>query len=471
MANNDLPIRFTEEYYASKSDVARELKMSIIDSIWSNIKSYRSNFNHYLPVKSIDRNQFVFCFCSSIEKKIEDLKLQFIKISKDYSLLNKTNGDNRYFRLSCLTKCLSSLAEPLKLNNSVSYIKEIINGSIKNATGENKTLICYLKALEYIENNYNNPIDIDFLAKLYSLVSDNDELTTFYRSVDDSSPENKILIDRVYTCAPAKMIEMMMDELLSFVSNHKLDAISKSMFAYYFINYVKPFPSYNEEIAFLFAKAVLAHFELRESAILIPMESLLLQNSVNMGKIYVEVQKTNDVTYFLTIAFDNLKKDVEYVLDELTSFSVKELKNDFYKEDSSSPASIEVETSREEKPEVVEEKPVVETVIKPANVAKETKTNAEHIAVSYIPPVLDEAAAKRLEEHLLELEPLMKKGEAYFYARHCTLDKMYTIQQYKKALGCAYETARTSMDHLAQMGYYKEKMVKNKKVYTPIPRK
>lgn len=471
MANNDLPIRFTEEYYASKSDVARELKMSIIDSIWANIKSYRSNFNHYLPVKSIDRNQFVFCLCPSIEKKIDDLQLQFIKIAKDYSLLDKTNGDNRYFRLSCLTKCLSSLAEPLKLNNSASYIKEVINGSVKSATGANKILISYYKALEYVEQNYDKPLDIDFLAKLYSLIIDNDELTSFYRSEDDSSPENKILIDRIYTSAPAKMIEMMMDELLSFLSNNKLDAISKSMFAYYFINYIKPFSSHNEEIAFLLAKAVLAHFELKESAILIPIESLLLQNSINMGKVYVEVQKTNDVTYFLTVAFDNLKKAVEYVLDELTSFSVKELKNDFYQEDTDTPASVEIEIPKEEKVEVEKPKPVVETVIKPTNSSTETRNNAEQIAVSYIPPVLDEAAAKRLEEHLLELEPFMKKGEAYFYARHCTLGKMYTIQQFKKALGCAYETARTSMDHLAQMGYYKEEMIKNKKVYTPIPRK
>ncbi len=471
MANNDLPIRFTEEYYATKSDVARELRMSIIDSIWANIKSYRSNFNHYLPVKSIDRNQFVFCLCSSVEKKIEDLKLQVIKISKDYSLLDKTNGDNRYFRLSCLAKCLSSLAEALKLNNSPSYLKEIINGSVKNTTGTNKILISYFKALEYIEQNYDKPLDIDYLAKLYSLITDNDELTSFYRRDDDSSPENKILIDRIYTSAPAKMIEMMMDELLSFLANNKLDAFSKSMFAYYFVNYVKPFPSQNEEIAFLLAKAVLAHFDLKESAIFIPIESLLLQNSINMGKIYVEVQKTNDITYFLTVAFDNLKASVEYVLDELTSFSVKELKNDFYKEDIVTPTQVEIETPIEEKVAVETPKPVVETVVKSANTSTETRNNAGQIAVSYIPPVLDEAAAKRLEEHLLELEPFMKKGEAYFYARHCTLGKMYTIQQFKKALGCAYETARTSMDHLAQMGYYKEEMVKNKKVYTPIPRK
>ena len=66
------------------------------------------------------------------------------------------------------------------------------------------------------------------------------------------------------------------------------------------------------------------------------------------------------------------------------------------------------------------------------------------------------------------MDPSLKKGEAYFYARHCTMHMNYTIAQYKKALGCAYETARTSMEHLVELHYYEKAQVKNKFVYTPI---
>ena len=66
------------------------------------------------------------------------------------------------------------------------------------------------------------------------------------------------------------------------------------------------------------------------------------------------------------------------------------------------------------------------------------------------------------------MDPALKKGEAYFYARHCTMHMNYTIAQYKKALGCAYETARTSMDHLVKLHYYEKAPFKNKFVYTPI---
>jgi Fic family protein len=81
---------------------------------------------------------------------------------------------------------------------------------------------------------------------------------------------------------------------------------------------------------------------------------------------------------------------------------------------------------------------------------------------------LGEVEANRLQQHLMETHPSMKKGEAYFYARHHSLGKYYTLAQYKKQLDCAYETARTSMEHLVKLGYYRKEKYKNKFVYTPV---
>ena len=132
------------------------------------------------------------------------------------------------------------------------------------------------------------------------------------------------------------------------------------------------------------------------------------------------------------------------------------------------------EPIKEEKPVVIEKpkpvekpRPVIERITEPVN----DQPVVEHIAVSYIPPVLDEKEAQRLENHLLECDPLLKKGQAKFYSRHCTIGKLYTIAQYKKFNGCVYETARTSMDSLVELGYYKKQQIKNKFVYTPLERK
>ena len=78
---------------------------------------------------------------------------------------------------------------------------------------------------------------------------------------------------------------------------------------------------------------------------------------------------------------------------------------------------------------------------------------------------------KIVAQNLLEIYPSMKKGQAEFYSKHCTIGKYYTISQYKKLLDVAYETARTSMDNLADLGFYRKEKLNNKFIYTPLPRR
>ena len=132
---------------------------------------------------------------------------------------------------------------------------------------------------------------------------------------------------------------------------------------------------------------------------------------------------------------------------------------------------IRPEPQRVEQPKPVEQKPVEQPKAEIAVELPPQQPVQEQIAVSYIPPALDEKQALRLEQHLLELDPSLRKHEARFYARHCTLGKSYTIAQYKRMIGCVYETARTAMDHLVELGYYRKDSSNKKFIYTPIPRK
>ena len=92
------------------------------------------------------------------------------------------------------------------------------------------------------------------------------------------------------------------------------------------------------------------------------------------------------------------------------------------------------------------------------------------VSLPTIPSGLDEHDASLIADHLLELCPTLKRGQAEFYARHCTIGKYYTIQQYKEFNNVAYETARTSMDNLALLEFYKKEKIRNKFVYTPVIR-
>jgi Fic family protein len=471
MATSNLALRFTEEKYSTKSEVTKELKIHYIDNIWSNILSYRANFNKYLALYTIESKQFIFCNCVTINANIENLSKKFSSIISEIQKMRNVN-DKNYIRQNCLASSLSHIAKKNDLDVTKEYLLGIIRGEINSLSSSHSVLSSYLNALKYVENNYYNDIDETYLADLYSKLLNTDELISFYRTAEDKAHDNRVVISRVYTAAPIKLIPNLMTQLYSFIKNKSLPDSVKAMVAYYYINYIKPFASHNDEIAVLIAKAILGSAELGEYTVLLPLERLLSSDLEKITLLSIETQKTGDVTYFANYGIELLNTLCGGLLDKIANLNVESLRNDFYKTDEETFQVVQeqpvIQLAKEE--DRVEEEPAKKIVTQEVKQVEQPKVVEEQLAVTYIPKAIDEKEAYRLEKHLLELDPTLKKGEAKFYARHCTLGKKYTIQQYKKYIGCAYETARTSMDHLAELGYYRKEQVKNKYVYAPIPR-
>jgi len=469
MANNELAIRFTENSYATKSEVSKELKMSLIDNIWNNILSYRSNFYRYLALKSIENNQLLLCNCPNITSRINSVDSKLIRL-----MAESLRMGSPVFEEQCKLKTLKLIAKKNQIDVTDDYLIGIINGKFAEISPSHKALQNYFNAEKIIERKYIGTINIDLLAEIYSKVTGNENLTSFYRSEEDNNPENRILIDRIYTCAPINSIEHMMNQLFSFLQVSSLSAVTKAIITYYYVNYIRPFPDYSDEIALLLAKTALASNGLCEFGTFIPLEELLVENPEINSRVMVEVQKTNDVTYFVNYCLKIIDARCDELLDSIAEIKAGRLKKDLYRPDEEKPVVVEetpkVEQTIEETPAVENKNEIQENKeVKPIKVSIDSLSIKEEIAVDHIPAALDEKSAYRLEQHLLELEPTMKKGEARFYSRHCSLGKSYTIAQYKKCIGCVYETARTSMEHLVTLGYYGKQLVNNKKfVYTPI---
>ena len=485
MAGSDIAMRFTEEKYATKNEVARELKISSVDTFWANILAYRSNFYHYLTVRTIEKKMLLLCGCPAINTLVNNVEMKMIRVNREYGMLSPQSKGYRYLNQNFNKKILYILNEAEELHVGEDFVNNVLRNEVVSALPNNMLLVNYLNALNYIKKAYVNPIDEDFLASLYAKLLGTEELTEFYRSNDDLNPENRVLIDRIYTSAPYNLIDSMMNNLFTFIQSSTLSTSLKAVIVYFYINYVKPFNRYSEEVAVLMAKAVLAHEAFGETVVDLPLEQLLLLSSEEIARIYVEVQKTADVTYFVNYAFKHINQYCEGFLDEIAQGKVQELKEDFYQVDAKEEeVDVPVEEPRvetidlfaaqeEEQPveqPVVEEKVVVQPKVEEQPKKKTVKVTyvQEELAVAYIPVALDEKQAVLLEQDLLERDPELKKGEAKFYARHCTKGKKYTIAQYKKSLRCAYETARTSMDHLAELLYYRKEKVKNKYVYIPV---
>ena len=498
MAGNDLAMRFTEDKYATKNEVARELKISSVDSFWANILAYRSNFYHYLTVRSIEKKMFLFCGCPAINSAVNNLEMKLIRVNREYGMLSPQSKGYRYLNQTFNRKILNVLNEVEQLEVGDDFIDSVLRREVVSAIPNNMLLVNYLNALNYIKKAYVNAIDEDFLASVYAKLLGTEELVEFYRSSDERSPENRVLIDRVYTSAPWNIIGEMMTNLFTFINTSTLSASLKATIVFFYINYVKPFAKYSEEVAILMAKAVLAHDAFGEMVVDLPIEQLLALPSEETARIYVEVQKTADVTYFINYTAKQLGQYFDAFLDEIAKSKVEEMRQDFYKVDEKQEeVEIPVEEAKietvdlfasaqeeEKEPEIEQPAPapvyeqpapapVVESAPAPEIEQPKKKTIKvtyvqEELAVAYIPVALDEKQAVLLEQDLLERDPELKKGEAKFYARHCTKGKKYTIAQYKKSLRCAYETARTSMDHLAELLYYRKEKIKNKYVYIPV---
>ena len=507
MPSNELAIRFTEGKYATKSEVGKELKMSMFDNIWSNILNYRSGYNRYLSIKSIEKNQLVVCFCPSVNALVNSADMKLIRLMKESSRLSVTNGEVKRFEDECLIKSLKYVAAEHQCEASENYIRSLIHGDIRETSPDVRILSRYLDALNYVKKYHVNTIDVDFLAEIYSCLLGTSELTSFYRTTEDANRENRVLIDRIYTSAPVYLIEGMMESLFTFISTSTLSAATKASIAYYYINYIRPFSTFSDEVALLIAKAILAHDGLSELGVLLPLESLLVEQQEEITRLFVEVQKTCDTTYFVNFALKQMEGKCDDLFNYIAEMKANTLKQDFYREDKPAPfqgqsvqqslfdgveepqpapaptpvyvAPVQPAPAPVQPAPVVEQpKPVVEQpkveVVKPVEqpmVQEQPVSQQEQIAVAYIPPAIDEKQALRLEQHLLELDPSLRKHEARFYARHCTLGKSYTIAQYKRMIGCVYETARTAMDHLVELGYYRKDSSNKKFIYTPIPRK
>ncbi len=492
----DNAVEFTELKYTSRKEMGNELGIQVPDEMWKKVTNYRSTFNCTLSLKDTDNRNLVLCLYPTFAGKCKQVEEKLKKLVNENEALGEITGDKQHYRLTLQANCLIMLAELNKISIEEARIKKLITSENPFDDGEEK-LLNYLSAMEFIEEHYKDKIDDNYLSELYSKVTGISELTYFYRENDMTDFPSIAIVGRTYNKAPARLIEQMMDMLFAFTESNNVSALSKALITYYYVLYVWPFRDYNQEIALLMAKSIFAHYSMSGLGALAPIEKLALEKDNYISKILNDVRLTADVTYFVSPLINVFEKAIDEVIDFLKEYTATEIRNDFYREEKEIKAEP-VEEKPVEKEQV--EEPIIEEHIfeengvpQPEGYSVEEEMREEHapapiipesskeeiekapekaeLAVSYIPQEIDEKAAKRLENHLLELDVRLKKGEAYFYARHCTIGMYYTIEQYRKALKCVYETARTSMDHLAELGYYKKTKYGKKFVYTPIKRK
>lgn len=505
MNNDQLSIRFSDEIYASRSEVAKALGTNLIDGIWNNILVYRRAYIKATPLYDVSKARYQICYLKSLVEKINCLDDRLDNVS---SLFNNLK-DGSLEKINILSKQrkseLSAVAKILNIDVNDVALNNILNGT--NVDQTYLPLVNYLKALNFVTNNSRRIIDVDFIAELYLLLSGNEELVSFYRVNDFDTYTQKAVIGREYIGVPVRLIEELMENLIDYILLDSEQFSLKASAIYYMMDYIKPFPKYNELMANLLVKAVLNNSKKLVGQIL-PFESILATKNERFKTLSKEVQKSRDLTYVLCFINEEMIYIIDSTINYINRLEVKETQNEYYRgddplafkeefgfdmpsfeeevkldsEDENVFEEIVEENPKESKDEndlLTKSEPLEETpkLDKPLTNQKIEKP-VEKVIVNKVKPVKESSNIpinssldkeyKLQAIDMLESDPELRPHQAHFYVRHNTIGKFYTISQYKKCEGVVYETARTSMDNLAKKGYYKREQIKNKFVYTPI---
>lgn len=472
MPTQDIGIRWSEEKYATKDEVRDAYNMSMIDNIWKQIIDYRRLYTKTLDLHNIDRTPYMVVVTQTIQLKVASVERRLSRI------LVKTHDMKAYgkelFAKRRYAKTIEVLDINYKTNISQEMVSHLLDEDLSTIPSQYSLIYNYIRTLKYYASgHYTDIIDYRLLESILKQIQgvsfDNLTLEKEYRE-EEIETSHYYQNNYVYKAAPIERIADMIDELCNFVRESDLSPVIKAIVANYYLNYVKPFDYLNEEANALFAKICLGHFDFDEASMYLNFEKIVFDTDEKLNKISVECQKTLDLTYYVNYILDLLDEDLKDILDEIVLTERDEIKNEQIDlsedEGLNAKSTVEEEAKPSERSVAVMARPV--EFVKPQEPSP--YIGESNVALPVFPAGLKEQDVEGIVTNLLEVYPYLKRTQAHFYARHCTIGKHYTISQFKKEENVAYETARTSMDFLAENGFYSKTKVRNKFVYSPVPR-
>lgn len=455
----DFGIRFTDEVYATKDDVKKALNISSIDSIWEKVTQFRAYYTRQTSLKNIERVPFSVVLPPKLTSKIVKLEKKLSRLLIKNSILSFQNKDQyNDLRSKSYVAILEEIAHGYELNYSKDTILGIVNQSIPTLPVEYLLLQRYYSCLKHIETRHNGSFNefviMSIYAKLRGLELDVNDLNQYYRTTELLDKNDHVFVGKHYDAAPLDRIPDLVNALCEFLNESSLFSTLKASVCFFFINYVKPFEYYNEEMAVLLFKYVLSKEEFENVPSLLMFEDTISKKyEYAINNLSRESEMKLDLTYISNFLIDHLYENIVEFENQYNDIDTTLVEREQY-----APETPKVRYIHETK----------QVTRDPSELEVEGVTFKQSVSLPTMPVGLDEKDADLVAKNLLEIYPSMKKGQAEFYSRHCTVGKYYTIAQYKKEQDVAYETARTSMDNLVTLGFYKKEQIKNKFVYTPV---
>ena len=496
--NSPYYLKYTDEVYLTKQGFFTALGSSLVEKLWESVVGYRLAHAERTRLRTASQLPFTLTRTDRLNEKFRAFEGKLLAAKEEYDKYLELPDDKIKIDRNLMFQCLKGIAEYEGLKVSEPTMRAMLSGIYQGGSIESQPLLAYRDfMLGDLGTSFDNAEE--FFLDLYKAISGTEELISFYRLSDVNQ-------GRAGEYAKFGDIESLRDSLEDFIRNDGLSEIPKAFLSMYFVDYVAPFNAHNALLATALCKKMLSQGKLGSFALLLPLETLLLKNTPKAKEAFSETAKTGDFTYVYFHVIETLTPLLEALLNELSRLRMDALRREFRSvpQEETLPEPEAPKEVAAPKPEVIAEvkaveatplqsvpepprvmpKPIEETPEEVAEIYVEEapKKTVEEVPVLTSLPAFDEKSVfgKRVSlndkevrmaaRYIVETHPDINKQQALFFASHCTLGRYYTIQDYKKAMKVAYETARTSMDRLATAKLYQKLRIKNKFVYTALPR-
>lgn len=408
--------RYTEEDYLSKDEIEKITNPKDVENIFNAILNYRSYYDVETEVISTEKDHYKICLFRNLLSKSYGLEKDMLKMEMKLEKLE----DEIYSKilLDNKIKALQATAKYQHLDIKDQSLEKLATCSLEHIKPSLYSLKAYSDAYSYI---YNNTFSLPELEKINNaLIGEELDSRPHIRIGMNTDSINRLTIPNI------EDIKELLERSFKVLDQTEIPEIIRSLLIVYIILSIRPFEFSNEETCGLFIKDYFKSLEYDKLAILIPFEALSYAQSSSFMDRLKTSENSLDLTYFINTAvdfmiyaFDILKKSIDKTIEE----------------------SIKEDQVEDKKPFALPVFPI--------------ESSKEEIA--------------SIADKLLKTYPKLKKKQAHFYASHCQIGLFYTIEEFKQCEDSVYETARTSMDSLAALGFYKKTQLGKKFVYTPIP--
>ena len=436
--------------------IAKKYNVDTQDTVLDGIIDGTITYN--LPTDQLILQRYYSCLADIEENYLQDIDEN--TIGDFYSKLMGTDELTSYYRKTDTDKYSGYSIGRIKIGVAPQHIENAVEQLIKFINYDNQSLIVKAVAtlydIYYIRpfENYSEEIAVLMLKKVlaYNDVNSIAALLCFETLLENKEElEGKILdcqkyCDLTYLITYVlNKVEPLVDKIADEIAESQKLTIKKEL---YQVD-EEPKAEVQKEPIFKTAPVTVDIPILNKEEI---GKEPLAQNELERP--FNEPYKTSSIETVKPVFEDKVEQKEEIHASESLAQEEKE--------------EPSVETGRT--PEEVKAYQELVRPVQPTLNGSEKVKFSQNIAISNVPTGLSEEEATRLETHLMEMNPNLSHGQAYFYARHCTIGMSYTVDQYKKCVGCAYETARSSMNNLVLLGYYKKEILKKKFVYIPVKR-